>query len=112
MAERKKKVARPIPGDEEASAFFEREYGPLTFGGMLRAVRLGEGQSQQAFAEALGVSKSHLSDVELGRRLVSAERASKWALKLGYHQGQFVALALQAELDAAGIKLRVKLEAA
>jgi hypothetical protein len=44
--------------------------------------------------------------------VVSVERAAAWAKLLGYDPGQFVELALQAELDAAGIKLKVSVKAA
>lgn len=54
----------------------------------------------------LGVSRAYLCDVEKGRRAVSVERAAAWARKLGYLQAQYVALALQAEVTAAGLKLR------
>ena len=111
MASKKTKKKTQVRG-EDAIAYFDRTSGPLTLGRMLRAIRLGEEESIETFARKLGVSKSHLSDVERGKRAVSAERAAKWAKLLGYHEGQLVALAIQAELDAAGIKLRVKLEAA
>jgi transcriptional regulator with XRE-family HTH domain len=96
----------------EASAFLEQLVGPLTFGKALRSIRLGEEMSLAAFAKQLGISRTNLSDIELGRRGVSVERAAAWAKVLGYHEGQFVQLALQAQLDQAGIKLRVDVRAA
>jgi hypothetical protein len=62
--------------------------------------------------DVLGVSKPHLSDVDSGRRVVSVERAGAWAKLWAYDAGQFVELALQAEFDAVGIKLKVSVEAA
>jgi hypothetical protein len=53
-----------------------------------------------------------LCDIEKGRRAVSVERAAEWARKLGYLEAQYVALALQAEVTAAGLDLKVKVEAA
>ena len=85
---------------------------PLTLGGMSNATRLSEGVSLETFARQLGVSRAYLCDVEKGRRAVSVERAAAWARKLGYLQAQYVALALQAEVTAAGLKLRVSVEAA
>ena len=79
--------------------------GPLTFGRMLQSIRLGEEKSLDVFAELLGVSRSNLSDIEHGRRGVSVERAARWAELLGYSQTQFVRLALQAQLDQAGLEL-------
>jgi transcriptional regulator with XRE-family HTH domain len=60
----------------------------------------------------LGVSRSHICDVEKGRKVVSAERAAKWAKILGYSDIQFVRLALQDQLDKAGVKMNVKVGAA
>ena len=60
----------------------------------------------------LGVSKSHLCDVEKGRKTVSPERAARWAHILGYPESVLVRLAMQGELDAAGLKYRVAIEAA
>jgi transcriptional regulator with XRE-family HTH domain len=84
----------------------------LTFGAMLRALRQCEEESLATFAARLGVTKQHLSDVERGRRAVSVERAAAWARILGYHAGQFVTLALQAQVEAAGLRFRVSVEPA
>jgi transcriptional regulator with XRE-family HTH domain len=86
--------------------------GPLTLGRAIESIRKSEELSQQACAKKLGVSKSHLCDVEKGRKIVSPERAAKWAQILGYPESVFVRLAIQAELDAAGLKYRVEIEAA
>jgi transcriptional regulator with XRE-family HTH domain len=86
--------------------------GPLTLGRAIESIRKSEELSQQACAKKLGVSKSHLCDVEKGRKIVSPERAAKWARILGYPESVFVRLAIQAELDAAGLKYRVEIEAA
>jgi transcriptional regulator with XRE-family HTH domain len=79
--------------------------GPLTFGRMLQSIRLGEEQSLDVFARLLEVSRTNLSDIEHGRRGVSVARAARWAELLGYSQTQFVRLALQAQLDQAGLEL-------
>jgi len=86
--------------------------GPLTLGRAIIAVRKSEEFSQEQCARKLGVSKSHLCDVEKGRKAVSPERAAKWARILGYPESVFVRLAMQSELDAAGLKYRVEIEAA
>jgi transcriptional regulator with XRE-family HTH domain len=86
----------------DARAFLTRQRGgPLTFGALLRAIRRGEGETLDTFAARLGETKQHLSDIERGRRGVSVARAAAWAEVLGYHAGQFVELALQAQLRAA-----------
>ena len=86
--------------------------GPLTFGRMIRAIRVGEELTQEAFAKRLGVSKAHLCDIEKGRRAVSPARAWKWGQELGYSPEQFVELSIEAALVKDGLKFKVKLEAA
>ncbi|MFN2425987.1 MAG: helix-turn-helix domain-containing protein [Candidatus Binatia bacterium] len=86
--------------------------GPLTFGRALEAARKCEELSQSTCADRLGISKSHLCDVEKGRKTVSPERAAAWARLLGYPESTFVRLAVQGELDAAGLKYTVQIKAA
>jgi transcriptional regulator with XRE-family HTH domain len=86
--------------------------GPLTFGKMLQAVREGDELTLEVFAKRIGVSRQNLCDIEKGRKGVSPERAARWARLLGYPEAQWVRLALQAELDAAGLKYRVEIAAA
>ena len=86
--------------------------GPLTLGKALESVRKSEDLSQDECARKLGVSKSHLCDVEKGRKMVSPERAAKWARVLGYPESVFVRLAIQGVLDAAGLRYKVEIEAA
>ncbi len=86
--------------------------GPLSLGKALESVRKSEELSQDECAKKLGISKSHLCDVEKGRKTVSPERAAKWARVLGYPESVFVRLAIQAELDAAGLRYKVEIEAA
>jgi hypothetical protein len=98
----------PTKRETDAAAFLDRmrrarQGGPLTFGAALRAIRLGEEETQPAFAARLGVTKQYLSDVEHDRRGVSVARAAAWARALGYHVGQFVELAVQGQLRAAGL---------
>jgi transcriptional regulator with XRE-family HTH domain len=81
--------------------------GPLTFGGMLVAIREGEEWSQAELARRLGVSAQHLGQVEKGRKAVRPERAAAWARELGYAPAHFVALALQAQVVEAGLQLHV-----
>ncbi len=86
--------------------------GPLTIGGTLNAIRLGEEESLERFAARLKVTRAHLCDIEKGRRGVAPERAASWARALGYSEAQFVRLALQAVLDEAGLDLTVDVRAA
>jgi len=84
----------------------------LTLGSFLQAIRVGEGLSQTAFSNHLGISRSHLCDIEKGRKRLSPARAAKFATTLGYGEAQFVRLALQGLVEEAGLKLRVRVDAA
>jgi len=93
--------------------YLERAAGrPLTLGGLIKSIRLGEEMSQTAFARKLGVSPSHLCDIEKGRKVVSPERAARFARVLGRSPKQFVRLSLQELVDEAGLKMRVNIAAA
>ena len=110
---RKKKQSPAVPdGSVDAMEFFENLYGPLTLGDMLWSIRMCDEFSQTEFADMLGVSRSHICDVEKGRKVVSPERAANWAKILGYPGTVFVELALQERLDKAGVKMNVKVDAA
>lgn len=86
--------------------------GPLTLGGALSALREGESESLAQFAQRIGVSRTHLSDIEHGRRSVSLRRAAEFARSLGQHEAQFVRLALQDQIRDAGLDLRVDVHVA
>lgn len=94
------KILDEIIGEEE------------NFGRMIQAFRQAENLTQVQFAKKLEISKQHLCDIEKGRKLVSPERAARFAEILGYSQKGFVALALQDVLTSGGLKYRVRLEAA
>ena len=83
---------------------------PFTFGEFLLAIREGEGATQVEFAGQLGVSRSHLCDIEKGRKTVSPERAAKFAHILGYSESQFVRLALQDLVNEAGLSMEVQVD--
>lgn len=96
-----------------ATKFLEGLRGsPLTFGRMIESIRLCDEVSQAALARKMKLSRAHLCDIEKGRRTVSAERAAEFARALGYSVNQFVATALEDQLRKAGLKVRVRLEAA
>jgi transcriptional regulator with XRE-family HTH domain len=93
--------------------YLERVAGrPLTLGGLIESIRLGEEMSQTAFARKLGVSPSHLCDIEKGRKVVSPQRAARFARILGRSPEQFVRLSLQELVDEAGLKMMVNVAAA
>ena len=111
---RRKKRQRPTrsEGSVDALELLESLHGPMTLGDMLWSLRTCDEISQAEFAKTLGVSRSHLCDVEKGRKVVSAERAAAWAKILGFPPTVFVKLALQEQLDRAGVKMNVQVEAA
>ena len=86
--------------------------GPLTLGRLVAAIREGEETSLVEFAKTLGISKSHLCDIEKGRKPVSAAKAAEMARTLGYDEKQFVQLAVQDALRRAGLDYEIKIEAA
>jgi len=86
--------------------------GPVTLGRFLEAVRLGEELTQPAFAKKLGLSRSHLNDIEKGRKGVSPKRAARFAKVLGYSRARLVQLALQDLVNRGGLKLQVDVKAA
>jgi plasmid maintenance system antidote protein VapI len=93
--------------------FLEETAGrSLTLGGLLESIRLGEEESLTQFARKLGLSASHLCDIEKGRKVVSPERAARFAKVLGRSREQFVRLSLQEQIDLAGLKMRVNVDAA
>lgn len=97
----------------DAVKFLEKiSGGPLTLGQLLESIRLGDEISQVKFAEKLDISKSHLCDIEKGRKPVSASRAADFAKILGYSPEQFVRLALQDELNRSGLDLIITVQAA
>lgn len=86
--------------------------GPLNLPELLSAIRIGEGLSCAELSTKLGISRSHLCDIEKGRKAVSLLRAIQFADLLGYSKDQFARLALQMQLDEAGLRYKVKIEAA
>jgi len=80
---------------------------PLTFGTMLISLRESEAWSQVEMARRLGITSQHLGQVEKGRKAVKPERAARWARELRHSEAHFVALALQAQVDDAGLGMRV-----
>lgn len=96
-----------------ASKYLETLMGsPLTLGAALSGLRESDEHSLAEFAKVLGVSRSHLCDIEQGRRAVSPERAARFAQALGQSEAQFVRLALQDQVRGAGLKLTVEVKAA
>ncbi len=85
---------------------------PMSFARMLESTRLSEESTMVDFAKKLGISVSHLNDIEKGRKFVSPERATHFATVLGYSEEQYIRLSLQDQLNRAKLRYRVSLEAA
>ncbi len=84
----------------------------LTIGELIRSIRLSDEYTQVEFAALLGLSKSHLCDIEKGRKALSVNAASTFADKLQFSKEQFIRLALQGQLNQAGLDMKVLIRAA
>lgn len=84
----------------------------LTFGSLIKSIRLGEEMTQEEFADLLDISKQHLCDIEKGRKFVSPKRAAEYATQLKLSKKQFIRLCLQDLLRRDGLKMIVSVEAA
>jgi transcriptional regulator with XRE-family HTH domain len=97
----------------DAAPFVERLVGgPISLGALIEAIRQGEEETQTDFAARLGISRSHLCDIEKGRKIVSPERAARFAELLGYSPEQFIRLALQDTVNRTGLRYTVHLSQA
>jgi len=86
--------------------------GPLTLGRLIWSIRMSDDMTQVAFAKKLKISRQQLCDIERGRKPVSSKLAGEYAIRLAYSEKQFVRLALQEELDRAGLHFEVELKQA
>lgn len=108
-----KKVAKVVASPKKKINISDKEIEKLnTFGQFVEVIRKNSDVSQIDFANKLGISKSHLCDIEKGRKGITAERAQKFAQVLNQPELHFIRLTLQEELHNAGLKYRVKLERA
>ena len=95
-----------------ARKYLESQVGCLSLGKTLRAIRLGEAESQTSFSKKLHVSVQYLCDLEHERKIVSAKKAKFFADILGYSAEQFVRLAIQDSLNQYNIAMHVEVFAA
>ena len=91
-------------------AELEKQYGPLTFGRLLKSHREGEELSQVEMAKKLGLSKQSLNDLESGRKVPSIKRAVQIAKKIGLLEDLMIQLVLQEQVDKEKINVRVTVE--
>lgn len=105
----KRKINKSLTKSRAMSLLEKITGGPLTFSELLNSIRLSEELTHSAFASMLGISRSHLCDIEKGRKAVSLIRAIEFAEILGYSKDQFAELALQTQVDNAGLPYKVRL---
>lgn len=89
----------------DALTEISRLQSQVSFGELIRSIRLCDDISQSELAQKLGISKQHLSAIENGKKAVSPVRAAKYAEALGYPVDQFVIAAIEDELRDAGIQV-------
>lgn len=90
----------------------EKQYGPLSFGSLLRALRESENMTQTAFAKRIGLSIQNLNDLEKGRRIPTPTRTARIAKKLGLPQIGLIELVIRDSLAKEGFHYEVKLKSA
>ncbi len=73
----------------------EKQYGPLTFGRLLKSHRMGEELTQVEMSKLLKMSKQSLNDLEHGRKIPSIRRAMEIARKIRVMEELVVQLILQ-----------------
>ena len=78
-----------------------------SLGEFIKAHRLGEEMSQVEFANFLEISKQRLCDLEHNRTNVSIKLCINLAKKLELPAEWLVKLALQYQIDKAGLNLKV-----
>lgn len=93
-------------------ASLEKRLGKMTIGEFLRSWRLSEELSQKTFANKLKMSAANLCDIEKGRKGVSPEKAEEIAHILGYSPTVLVRLAIEEQLESAGLHYVVELKSA
>lgn len=109
-----KKISKKILGhSKKAKDFLDNLIGePFTLGLLLRSLRLADEETLEEFAGRLGISRSHLLDIEKGRKAVSPSRSAQFAEALGHSKKQFVELALQDLLEREGVPGKVSVNVA
>jgi len=95
---------------KNAKKFLEDLLGePMSFAMLLRSIRTRDDLTQKDLADKLGVTVSHISDLENGRKFVSVERAYEFANKLKASEKYFVSLALQDQVTQADLDYKVEI---
>lgn len=87
----------------------ERDFGPVSFGMMLKNFREIDEYSQREFAQLLEISPQRLNDFEKGRRLPDISSAVSFAKKLKDSEAFFVQILFQDYLRIENLKYDVKI---
>lgn len=99
-----------MKGAKDAKKFMEEIMGEkFSFAMLLRSIRTRDDLTQRELADKLGVTVSHISDIENGRKFVSVERASEFAHKLKDSEKFFVSIALQDQVNQADLDYKVQI---
>lgn len=95
----------------DAQKFLEELTGEkLTFGKMIKSLRLSDQVSQAELARRMGKGRQYINDVENFRTAVSPAMAAMFALVMGYSIPMFVGKALEEQLEKEGLPLKVNLK--
>ncbi len=86
------------------------KFGPMTVGLFIKSFRETEGISQTDFAKKLKISRANLCDIEKGRKLLSTERAAKFAKLLKVPETTLIKLSLQDILRQARLNYSIDLK--
>jgi transcriptional regulator with XRE-family HTH domain len=84
----------------------------MTFGSLVRSLRISDEISQVALAKKIGVSKQFLSDVEHDRKDVGISFAKKIASALGYSIEPLLELLICDQLKRQKLNYKVELRKA
>ena len=84
----------------------------MTFGGLIRALRLSDEITQVQLAKKIGVSKQFLSDVEHNRKDIGISFAKKISDALGYSLEPLLELLIQDQLRSQHLNYIVELRKA
>lgn len=90
----------------------KKTWNAMTFGGLIRSLRMSDGISQVLLAKKLGVSKQFLSDIEHNRKDVGISFAKKVADALGYSIEPLIELLIRDQLRSQHLNYIVELKLA
>ena len=88
----------------------KQTWNTMTFGGLIRSLRMSDEISQIALAKKVGVSKQFLSDVEHNRKDVGISFAKKIADALEYSIEPLIELLIRDQLRRQHLNYTVELK--